>query len=155
MFQTFHHLKFDCQTKYFSVWHNGLAKLQNIVWPWAVGSCGASLRISAEEVFNSSSIVANYSFYRRRQSSGNQALLRSLYQWFIRILAKSRFVLTAVQSAFASAQAAKNRKVRGVKFSGAARSCGGICCDPGLLRRGLRSDACGKCSTAKEARLTN
>ena len=72
-----------------------------------------------------------------------------------RKIAKSRFVSTAVQSAFASAQAAKNRKVGEVKFSGAARSCGGIYCDPGLLRRGLRSDACGKCSTGMEVWLTN
>ena len=54
---------------------------------------------------------------------------------------------------FASAQAVKHRKVRGVNFLGAARSCGRIYCDPSLLRRGLGLGACGKCSEDEQAWL--
>ncbi len=51
--------------------------------------------------------------------------------------AKTRNVSTAVQSAFASAQAAKTERWERGDFLGTARSCEGIYCDPGLLRRGL------------------
>ena len=45
---------------------------------------------------------------------------------------------------YASVQAAKTERWEGVNFLGTARSCGGIYCDPGLLRRGLESGACAK-----------
>ena len=54
---------------------------------------------------------------------------------------------------YASVQAAKTGRWEGVNFLGTARSCGGIYCDPGLLRRGLGSGACGKCSEGKQAWL--
>ena len=47
----------------------------------------------------------------------------------------------------------KTARWEGVKFLGTARSCGGIYCYPGLLRRGLGSGACGKCSEDKQASL--
>ena len=47
----------------------------------------------------------------------------------------------------------KTERWEGVNFLGTARSCGGIYCDPGLLRRGLGSGACGKCSEGKQAWL--
>ena len=47
----------------------------------------------------------------------------------------------------------KTARWEGVNFLGTARSCGGIYCDPGLLRLGLGSGACGKCSEDKQAWL--
>ena len=47
----------------------------------------------------------------------------------------------------------KAARWEGVNFLGNARSCGGIYCDPGLLRCSLGSGACGKCSEDKQAWL--